>query len=124
MAVQHFEWYDYLIFSGTLVVSLGIGLYFGFAGGGQKTTKDFLMGGRQMKVVPVALSMIMSFMSAITVLGNTAEMYSWGSQNFVIVIGCTFSYILTTLTFVPLLFPLKLTSCFEVRFAIFEQEII
>ena len=41
-----FEWYDYLIFIGTLVVSLGIGLYFSFAGGKQKTTKEYLMGDR------------------------------------------------------------------------------
>ena len=41
-----FEWYDYVIFIATLVVSLGIGLYFSFSGGKQRTTKEYLMGNR------------------------------------------------------------------------------
>ena len=46
MADTGFAWYDYLIFIATLVVSLGIGLYFSFAGGKQRTTKEYLMGNR------------------------------------------------------------------------------
>ncbi len=46
MAGGSFEWYDYVIFIGTLVVSLGIGLYFSLAGEKQRTTKEYLMGNR------------------------------------------------------------------------------
>ena len=114
MAGRGFEWYDIVIFTLTLAVSLGIGLYYAFVGGGQKTTKDYLMGGRKMKTIPVALSMVMSYISAILVLGNTAEMYTWGCQVFMTAIGSSFAYVLSAILFVPLFFPLRLTSSFEV----------
>ena len=71
---------DYAVFILTLVLSLGIGLYHAFSSGRQITTRDYFMAGRNMKVIPVAISMFMSYISAILVLGVTAEMYTWGSQ--------------------------------------------
>ena len=114
MAVQSFEWYDFVIFSLTLAVSLGIGIYYACAGGGQKTTKDYLLGGRKLKTIPVAVSMVMSYISAILVLGNPAEIYTWGGQGMLVVIGSSIGIELATFLFVPLLFPLRLTSSFEV----------
>ena len=109
-----FEWYDYLLFAATLAVSLGIGLYYGFVGGKQKTTKEYLMGNRSLGVIPVALSMFMSYISAILVLGNTAEMYQHGTQQFLASIGSSFAYASTALLLVPLFYPLNITSSFEV----------
>ena len=114
LEISKLQWYDYLLFALTLVISLGIGLYYGFVGTKQKTTKDYLRGGKSLGVIPVALSMFMSYISAILVLGNTAEMYQHGSQQFLASIGSSLAYASTALLLVPLFYPLDITSSFEV----------
>lgn len=52
-----FSWIDYSLFSIMLGLSIAIGLYFGFCGK-QNTTQDYLHGGKQMKVLPVAMSLV------------------------------------------------------------------
>ena len=111
---DEFKWYDYVIFAATLIVSLGIGIYSAFSGGKQKTTKEYLTANRSLGTLPVALSMFMSYISAILVLGNTAEMYQYGIQQWLAMFGSSFAYFLSGLIFVPLFFPLKITSSFEV----------
>ena len=41
---RNFDAYDYLVFAGTLIISMGIGVFFAFHKGGQTTTKQFLLG--------------------------------------------------------------------------------
>jgi sodium-coupled monocarboxylate transporter 8/12 len=55
-------------------------------------------------------------MSAILILGTPAEMYTQGTQYFMYVIGMILAVILAAQLFVPLLYPLNLTSSFEVCF--------
>ena len=114
-AEKGFHIVDYLIFSSVLVVSLGIGLYHAFTGGKQRTTKEYLMGNRQLKTLPVALSILVSFVSAILVLGTPAEMYTRGTQLTMRVIGYCLACVLSSILFVPLFFGLKVTSSFEVK---------
>ena len=75
-----FHWADFVVFIATLAISLGIGIYFACAGGGQKSTGEYLMGSRSLKIVPVALSLLVSFVSASGILGSPAEMYAHGTQ--------------------------------------------
>ena len=67
-----------------------------------------------MSPIPVGLSMLMSFMSAIMILGSTAEMYTKGTQWFMIGPGICLAVVICACLFVPLLYPLQLTSIFEV----------
>ena len=38
------------------------------------------MAGRNLKILPVALSILVSFVSALGILGQPAEMYAFGTQ--------------------------------------------
>lgn len=58
-----FHWLDYVVFGLTLMIALGVGVYHSLAGGGQKTTSQYLMGNRQLSPFPVALSIFMSVIS-------------------------------------------------------------
>ena len=69
---------------------------------------------RQLGVIPVALSMFMSYISAILVLGNTAEMMMYGTEYFLASVGSSLAFLSSGLIFVPLFYPLKLTSSFKV----------
>ena len=111
---RQFVTWDWVLFSAMLLVSAGIGIFYGFTGKKQKTTGDFLMGGRNMKLFPVAISILVSFASAIMILGTPAEMYTAGTLYFIYMFGLVIAVILSAQMFVPLLYPLKLTSSFEV----------
>lgn len=67
---------DYTVFALMLVVSAAVGVYYAWADRGQRSSGDFLMGGRSLTALPVSLSLTASFMSAITVLSNPAEVRS------------------------------------------------
>lgn len=53
-----FGWFDYVIFTMMLTVSALIGIYFGCFGSKQKTTKEYLLGGKTMKVLPIVISLV------------------------------------------------------------------
>jgi Na+/proline symporter len=105
---------DYAIFGLVLLISLAIGLYHACSGGKQRTTKEFLMADRRMNTFPVALSILVSFISGILVLGTPAEMYTRGTQLFMRTFGYCIACVLSSVFFVPLFFNLKVTSSFEV----------
>ncbi|KAH8038313.1 hypothetical protein HPB51_000745 [Rhipicephalus microplus] len=112
--VSRFTVWDYVVFGGMLCVSASIGIYYAVMGVRRKaTTDDFLMGGRSMSVFPVALSILASFMSAITLLGTASEMYIYGTQYLLII----FSYCLvipaTAYLYMPVFYRLHVTSAYE-----------
>ncbi|KAK3580515.1 hypothetical protein CHS0354_009467 [Potamilus streckersoni] len=111
--VRQFEAWDWVLFALILGISAAIGIYYAFIGRKNQTTGEFLMGNRNMKLIPVAVSILVSFMSAILILGTPAEMYTEGTQYFIYLFGMIIAVILAALIFVPLLYPLKLTSSFE-----------
>ncbi|CAM9989786.1 unnamed protein product, partial [Bubo scandiacus] len=108
-----FTVWDYVVFAAMLVISAVIGVYYAFVGGGQKTSKDFLMGGRSMSALPVALSLTASFMSAVTVLGTPAEIYRYGAIfcNFAITYGLV--VLCSAEIFLPVFYKLGITSTYE-----------
>ena len=114
MASLH--WLDYVIFISVLLVSLCIGLYHGCTGGRQKTTTEFLLANRNLKVIPTLISMLVSFQSAIMILGFVSEMYTFGFGLWPgYVVSVSISLIIVERLFVPWFYPLKLTSVFEVN---------
>uniref|UniRef100_A0A8D2L086 Solute carrier family 5 member 8 n=1 Tax=Varanus komodoensis TaxID=61221 RepID=A0A8D2L086_VARKO len=109
-----FGTWDYVVFGAMLAISAVIGIYYAFAGGGQNTSKDFLMGGRSMTAVPVALSLTASFMSAVTVLGTPSEVYRFGARFSVFAITYALVVILSAEVFLPVFYRLGITSTYEV----------
>ncbi|XP_069485977.1 sodium-coupled monocarboxylate transporter 1-like [Ambystoma mexicanum] len=105
--------WDYLVFALMLVISAVIGVYYAFAGGGQKTSKDFLMGGRSMTAVPVALSLTASFMSAVTVLGTPSEVYRFGAMFSLFAITYALVVLITSEVYLPVFYRLGITSTYE-----------
>lgn len=70
-----FSWADYTVLAMMLVISSLIGTFYGFFAKKQDTSKDFLLGGSSMGTFPTAMSLAASFITAIELLGNPAEMY-------------------------------------------------
>jgi Na+/proline symporter len=115
MAERSFHPADYVVFGLMLLVSAGIGIYHGCTGGKQRTTSEYLLGNRSMKTLPIAISLLASYLSAITLLGVPSEIFTYGAQYTVLL----FSYFILTATaaiiFVPIFHGLHLTSAHEVK---------
>ncbi|NXA59818.1 SC5A8 protein, partial [Mohoua ochrocephala] len=108
-----FTVWDYVVFAAMLLISAIIGIYYAFVGGGQKTSKDFLMAGRSMSALPVALSLTASFMSAVTVLGTPAEIYRYGAIFCIFAITYGLVVLCSAEIFLPVFYKLGITSTYE-----------
>ncbi|NXS42933.1 SC5A8 protein, partial [Balaeniceps rex] len=111
--MARFTVWDYVVFAAMLLVSAVIGVYYAFAGGGQKTSKDFLMAGRSMSALPVAVSLTASFMSAVTVLGTPAEIYRYGAMFCIFAVTYGLVVLCSAEIFLPVFYKLGITSTYE-----------
>lgn len=104
---------DYLALLLMLAISTAIGLYHGVCGSKQQTTEEYFLGNREMGPIPVALSILASYMSAITYLGTPAEAYVTGPEFWMISLNCIIVGVVITRTFIPIFYRLQLTSIYE-----------
>lgn len=68
-SLQHFDWIDYNVFAFMLTSCAVVGVYFGFidkkrkrkddvSNNATEVAQEYLMGGRTMSVLPVAMSLV------------------------------------------------------------------
>ncbi|KJH52799.1 transporter, SSS family [Dictyocaulus viviparus] len=115
------SWFDYAIFSASLMLSIGTGIYHAIrshllikSGRTKSTAKDeYLMGGHQMPPIPVALSLLTTFLSGILMLGVPAEIFQRGPQIWMNFIVGTVSSVITCLVFLPVFHKMKCTCLHE-----------
>uniref|UniRef100_A0A8C0L4A0 Solute carrier family 5 member 12 n=1 Tax=Canis lupus dingo TaxID=286419 RepID=A0A8C0L4A0_CANLU len=113
MEAKSFTVWDYVVFAALFVISSGIGVFFAIKERKKATSREFLVGGRQMSFGPVALSLTASFMSAVTVLGAPSEVYRFGASFVLFFIAYTFVIILTSELFLPVFYRSGITSTYE-----------
>ena len=114
-AVRRFHIVDYVVFVLMFVASISIGAYHAFRSRNKATTEEYLMGGRQLGLIPVTISICVSVVSANTLLGAPAEMYTYGIMFQFIGIPIVLSTIIVAVWFVPLIYPLHVISIHKVR---------
>lgn len=68
-----------------------------------------------MKYGPVAVSLMVTFMSAISILGTCAEIYVGGTDFCFLMIGYFLCFPFVAHVFIPVFYKLKITSVFEVN---------
>uniref|UniRef100_A0A4Y0BVI2 Sodium-coupled monocarboxylate transporter 1 n=1 Tax=Anopheles funestus TaxID=62324 RepID=A0A4Y0BVI2_ANOFN len=122
-SLQRFGLADYIVFVASLLVCVVIGVYFGWKDWRvQRKRKqnvrrgsealNYLVGGRKMKIFPVAMSLIASFISGIAVMGASTETYLHGTQFcyvFTAIILMAFSM---NFIFLPVYQGLEITSAY------------
>uniref|UniRef100_A0A672RL75 Sodium-coupled monocarboxylate transporter 1-like n=1 Tax=Sinocyclocheilus grahami TaxID=75366 RepID=A0A672RL75_SINGR len=111
--VATFSVWDYVVFAGLILFAAGIGLFQAIRGRKETSSEEFLLGGRQMTAVPVALSLTASFMSGITVIGTPAEAYMYGTAFWLFVFSYAIMSTISAEIFVPLFYRLSITSTYE-----------
>ena len=109
-----FSAWDYVVFIALLLISAAIGLYHACFGKKQRTASEFLKASQSMGVFPVTMTLLASFMSAITMLGLPAEVTVYGTHYWMICVGYVLMTPLAAHVFVPVFYKLQVTSVFEV----------
>ena len=123
---------NYVVLFVMLLVSALIGVFYWCRG--NKTTEDFLLASRSMStgqftpkillilnlsisnylgLVPMTLSLAASFMSAITLLGTPAEVYTAGTLWMSSAVTLPFVILIVIHFFIPVYDGLKLTTSYE-----------
>lgn len=77
--------------------------------------QEYLLGDHNQSMLPVAFSLMASFMSAITLLGVSAEVYMYSTLFFMINFGYVFFTPIAAYLFLPVFFKLQATSAYEVN---------
>ncbi|XP_064002607.1 sodium-dependent multivitamin transporter [Pogoniulus pusillus] len=104
---------DYSIFALLLVLSSAIGLFYALTGNRQRTVQEFLLANRNMSFLPVALSLLATFQSAVAILGVPAEIYRFGTEYWFL--GCSYflGLLIPAHIFIPVFYRLRITSTYE-----------
>ncbi|CAB3225698.1 unnamed protein product [Arctia plantaginis] len=124
MTVIYFDWLDYLVFGAMLLFSALIGVYFAFfASKKQNTTSEYLMGGKTMGMFPISMSLIASYISGISLLGLPAEMYTYGTQLWTIVLSEWAVSLTIAVIYLPVFYNLQITSTYEYLRLRFNQNV-
>lgn len=76
--------------------------------------KEFLMADRSMSCLPVSLSLLATFQSAVAILGAPSEVYAFGTQYWFL--GCSYflGLLIPAHVFIPVFYRLRLSSAYEV----------
>ncbi|XP_006823419.1 sodium-dependent multivitamin transporter-like [Saccoglossus kowalevskii] len=104
---------DKVIFAAMLAVSAFTGIYHALANGGQHTTSRYLLADQKMGGLPVAMSLLVSFMSPITILGTPAEVYLNGIMYVFLLLAFIWVYPVVAVLFVPVFHGLDIKSAYE-----------
>lgn len=132
-----FHLVDYLVFGAMLVFSASVGVYFAYFSKskkrkptddafddeekvkndfGSKSMLEYLLGSRKLKSFPVAMSLVASYISGVTVLGTPSEIYNYGTQYWLIVVSIFFMGFVVAFVYLPVFCSLKVNSSYEVSF--------
>ncbi|XP_071854277.1 sodium-coupled monocarboxylate transporter 1-like [Apostichopus japonicus] len=104
---------DYIVLIIFLMFSAGVGVYHAVRGDRQRSADQYLLANRSMHPIPVAISVIVSVLSAVTFLGTPAEVYIHGPQYWVVILNKVIPFCLVVFSFCPLFYRLQVTSIYE-----------
>lgn len=109
------SWLDWVLLVATFLISVIIGLYYGFMKRKQNNTvEDILLANRQAKFFPVAISNYVSWSSAISFLADPNETYMKGGVAIWSAIGQAVGCIFAVIYIVPIFHDMKIISIFSV----------
>lgn len=138
-AVVEFSHVDYAIVTVLLLISLAIGVFIAFFHNGGQTTDDFMFGGFNMSILPVALSLLArwifrhltnrktktvkivycvlyySQLSPIVLLTMPVEIYQYGWQYTLFIPALALVTLALCYIFLPILYQNKLDNCYTVN---------
>uniref|UniRef100_T1GN66 Uncharacterized protein n=1 Tax=Megaselia scalaris TaxID=36166 RepID=T1GN66_MEGSC len=106
------EYLDYTIVFLSLGSSIAIGVYYGFFNK-SKTSEDYMFGNRQMKVLPIAISLVASQINPLTIIGFPSEIFVFGITFGFHFIGMIFVVLILIYLIIPIFYENNITNCYD-----------
>ena len=105
-------WPDWTMIVIYVLLMLGIGFYFSKQ---QKTSEDYLVGGRQINSFVSGISLFASFFSTISFLALAGEVIKHGPLIIIVmIVSFPFIYVITGYFFIPFFMKLPITSAYQI----------
>ncbi|KAG0713738.1 Sodium-coupled monocarboxylate transporter 1 [Chionoecetes opilio] len=104
---------DWVVFSLMLVCTVAIGVVSAVKNRRKATTQDYLLGGKTMSPPAVAISLLGSIVSSFAVIGFPTEIYFYGTQITITLLGSVLGTIVVNQIILPICYNLKLVSLNE-----------
>jgi len=79
------------------------------------SNKEFLTASRSLQLFPVAMSLLASFQSSVTILGYPAEMFLRGTQFWAVILSGILAAVVAAEVFLPVYYQLSFTSINKVN---------
>ena len=76
--------------------------------------REFQTGNKSLSLFPVAMSLLASFQSSVTILGYPAEMFLRGTQFWMVIFAGVLASVVAAEVFLPVYYGLSFTSVNEV----------
>ncbi|XP_011185444.1 putative sodium-dependent multivitamin transporter [Zeugodacus cucurbitae] len=108
-----FDGWDFAVLITILAISAMIGIYYRYTGGKQKTMKEYHLADQSMTTFPVAVSLMASFMSSISLMGASNESYQFGTMFCVINLSYILSTPIAAYLFLPVFYRMRTMSVYE-----------
>ena len=106
------SWPDWTVIVIYVLLMLGIGWYFSKR---QKTSEDYLVGGRQINSFVSGISLFASFFSTISFLALAGEVIKHGPLIIIVmIVSFPFIYVITGYLFIPFFMKLPITSAYQI----------
>ena len=106
---------DYFSFGFLLLLSALVGVYYAiFDRKSQSTTRGYFLADRSLHPIPVALSLMASFISSTLMLAGPGEIYVQNTMQFYYEIFIIPACLLASITFIPLLIKIQARSVYQV----------
>ncbi|XP_011501766.1 PREDICTED: sodium-coupled monocarboxylate transporter 1-like [Ceratosolen solmsi marchali] len=111
---KQFDAIDIVVFTGMLGISAVVGIYQAYKSRkNPNAVKEYLVGGQNMSIFPISMSLIASYISGIAILGLPAEMYVYGTQFWCVIIADCFVSLTMAIVYLPVFYGLQITSSYE-----------
>ncbi|KAF5303911.1 hypothetical protein FQA39_LY01696 [Lamprigera yunnana] len=118
-----FSWLDYCLFFAMLALSALIGIYFGCFGSKQSSAREYLIASKSMKVFPVAMSLIASNISGLTIMAAPADIYKYGGNYIWSMLSILLTSLACIYVYMPVFLNLELVSTYEYLEMRFDRKI-
>lgn len=82
-------------------------------------SKEYFLADSDVSIYPVSFSLMASFMSAITLLGLSTEIYAYGTLFVIINLSYGIATAISAYLYLPVFYKLQATSAYEVNMLLF-----
>ncbi|CAK8694773.1 unnamed protein product [Clavelina lepadiformis] len=110
--INGFSTSDFIVFLASLLLCVAIGGFYAYKDR-KKKVDNYYFGGKKISPIPLGISMSVTFISAVTVLGYPTESYVYGIISLWYAFTLVIPNIIACLYYIPLIHRLQVTTIYE-----------